>query len=898
MLCILVFFLSHWQQTVSYDIEAELNTEEHHLIANEYLTYFNNSPFVLETLYCHLYANAFRDEETVFAKETKKMGFTGLSKTDFSERGYIDIKGVRRGEVPLDFDIQGTLLIIALDEPIKSGDSACFNIAFDLKIPKYISRLGYQDDHYEIVQWYPKACVFDEDGWHLDTYHAIGEFYGEYGSFDVTINVPGDYVVAATGERIDPEDLVFMDSLITTKRKVMTGERRTVRFHAENIHDFAWACDPQYLVEKFEVDDINIYVFFQKHNENKWKNAGAYGIDAVRRYNQWYGKYPYKNLSIVDGNFSGGMEYPQLVIIGLDEDRFTRLFEIVIIHEIGHQWFYGLLGSNEMDEAWLDEGFTTYTEIRYLEDKYGRENSLLKFHIPLVPPITRRYYHKLVYYLTQTNQMEMPILTSSYEYIDIPIAYANSAYSKAALFLFNLEGILGRERFEKILKTYFETYKFKHPKTEDFIQICEDISGKELQPLFDSFLNTTEYCDWSVEKVWGNKVIVKNRGALQVPVDVLVEAESGMRVFRIDTRSKVDTIIMPEPAGNIKEVVIDPHGYSLEPNYWNNFHPRKVELKPVFSLPSLDTYQIIWLPYLWYGSYDGVIVGMYLAGAEFIDFDFMKGQNQWVAGCTYGTKSRNVYSSFSYQTPLLFRRGFRTRFALSGAKINGEDKARIGLVSNLGIPLTRAPQLKIKSMLVYRNLYSYEPVDTLDWELGKNVMIDNDLSFKYGPWRVALGLSVAHETFGSEWNYVKAIAVVERELDLFLPCNVRLFAGKIYGTPPIQEQFFLSGALRITFIPDLIGSQHGTFSPQERIHIPGDGNMRGYQTLHIKSDEMYCMNLEFPRNTRIRIFADAGFYGDFAFDVGARFVLGPFSFNCPFYASTDQGWRFRWSVGF
>jgi hypothetical protein len=152
----------------------------------------------LETLYCHLYANAFRDEETVFAKEIKKMGFTGLSKMDFSERGYIDIKGVRRGEVPLDFDIKGTLLIMPLDDPIKSGDSACFNIAFDLKIPKHISRLGYQDDHYEIVQWYPKACVFDEDGWHLDTYHAIGEFYGEYGSFDVTLNVPGDYVVAAT----------------------------------------------------------------------------------------------------------------------------------------------------------------------------------------------------------------------------------------------------------------------------------------------------------------------------------------------------------------------------------------------------------------------------------------------------------------------------------------------------------------------------------------------------------------------------------------------------------------------------------------------------------------------------------------------------------------------------
>jgi len=894
----LLLLLSQWQQAVSYDIQAELNTEEHRLIAIEYLTYFNNSPFDIETLYCHLYANAFRDEETVFAKETKKMGFSGFTKVNISERGYIDIESVRWGEVLLDFEIRGTLLIIPLDSSIKPGDSACFKIVFNLKIPKHISRLGYQGDHYEMVQWYPKVCVFDDDAWHLDTYHAIGEFYGEYGSFDVAINIPGDYVVAATGERFDPEDIIFMDSLITAKRKIKTGGRRTVRFHAENVHDFAWVGDPDLAVQRFEVDDIDLYVFFQKQHENKWKNAGTYGIDALSRYNQWYGKYPYKNLSIVDGSFLGGMEYPQLVIIGLDEDPFTRLFEIVIIHEIGHQWFYGLLGSNEMDEAWLDEGFTTYTEIRYLEDKYGRENSLLKFHVPLVPSITRRYFHKLVYYLMQTNKIEMPILTSAYEYVDVPVAYANSAYSKPALFLFNLEGILGRERFDRILKRYFKNYKFKHPKTADFIQVCEDESGEDLQSLFDSFLNTTEYCDWSVEKVWGNKVVVENKGKLQVPVDVLVEAESGMRVFRIDTRAKVDTIIMPEAAGNIKKVIIDPHGYSLEPNYWNNFYPRKVEVKPIFSLPSLDAYQIIWAPYLWYGSYDGLVVGMYLAGAEFVDFDFLKGRNQWVAGCTYGTQSHNVYSLFSYQTPLLFKRGFRTRLALSGAKVNGEDKASIGLVSNLGIPLTRMPQLEVKSMFVYRNLYSYGPVDTLDWELGTNIMIHNDLSFKHGSWRVGLGLCAAHEVFGSDWNYVKAIAVVERELDLFLPCNIRLFAGKIFGTPPIQEQFFLSGALRITFIPDLIGGQSGTFSPQERIHIPGDGNMRGYQTLHIKSDEMYCMNLEFPGNSRVRVFADAGFYGDFAFDVGARLVLGPFSFNVPFYTLSDEPWELRWSIGF
>lgn len=897
MFAVFVYLLSYWQQTANYDIHAELDTDEHILTAVEYLTYYNNSPFALETLYCHLYANAFRNETTVFVEETKRM-YPGFSEFNLSENGYIDINSVFWGELPLNFQVEGTILVIPLDGFLQPNDTACFKIEFVLKIPRQVSRLGYLDEHYEMVQWYPKVCVFDDRGWHLDTYHAIGEFYGEYGNYDVLIDVPGDYVVAATGVRLDVQDIIFMDSLIANQKKIQIGDHRTVRFHAENVHDFAWVCDSDFLSQKYVVDDIDIYVFFDKRNEKKWKNAGVYAIDAVTRYNKWFGAYPYKNLSIIDGHFSGGMEYPQLVIIGMDEDPFTRLFEVVLIHEIGHQWFYGLLGSNEIEEAWLDEGFTTYTEIRYLEDKYGTENSLLKQKIFFVPPITRRYYHKLIYYMTKTNQIEMPILTSAYEYIDIPVAYANGAYSKPALFLFNLEGILGRERFDKILKTYFEKYKFKHPDTEDFIEICEDISGEDLQLLFDSFLNTTEYSDWSIRKVWANTVIIENRGSIQIPVDVLVETESGLQVFRIDAKKMIDTIIMPEVAGNIKKVTIDPYGYSLEPNYWNNFHPRKVVVKPIFSLPSLDAYQILWLPYLWYGSYDGIIVGSYFAGAEFVDYDFIKGRNQWVAGCTYGIKSENFYPSVQYQTPVLFRRGLRVRIALRGAKINGEDKAGIGLINNIGIPLTRDLQVETSHMLIYRKLYSYDPVDTIDWELGTNVVVDNAFLFKHGSWQVEFGLSAAHEIFGSDWNYIKTTLTMRRRLHLFLPCNIRLFAGRIFGTPPIQEQFFLSGALRISFIPDLIGGQSGTFSPQERIHIPGDGNMRGYQTMHIKSDQMYSMNLEVPNTTPIRLFTDIGYYDEFAFDIGARFVLGPFSLNCPFYASTDQSWQFRWSVGF
>lgn len=380
-ICLLLFILQ-WQQRVSYKIIADLNTEEHYLEAIEYLTYHNESPHSLETLYVHLYANAYKDDKTVYAQETEKMGDREFIKAKESERGYIAIRNIACGSDLLHFLVDGTILSIPLKEPLGSSDSITLKIDFYLKIPKQFSRLGYLEDHYEMVQWYPKICVYDNDGWHCDTYHVIGEFYGEYGSYDVELRLPGDYVVAATGERIEPADKEFLDSLIAKNNKPDMDERKTVRFYAEDVHDFAWVCDPDFSVEKYEVDSINIYIFYLKHHEKKWKNAGNYTIDAVKRYNQWYGRYPYKNITVVDGYFRGGMEYPNLVIIGQGEDRITRMFEMIIAHEIGHQWFYGILGSDEINEAWLDEGFTVYTEIRYFEDKYGEKNSLIRLPFP------------------------------------------------------------------------------------------------------------------------------------------------------------------------------------------------------------------------------------------------------------------------------------------------------------------------------------------------------------------------------------------------------------------------------------------------------------------------------------------------------------------------------------
>jgi hypothetical protein len=885
-----------WQQRVSYEITAYLDTLAHSLKATEYLTYYNNSPSEHDTLYIHLYANAYRDENTIFAQELRNFGNYDYAKIKKSDRGYIDIESVMNEDDSLGFEIEETILIVPLQKTLTSGDSITLAINFFLKIPKQFSRLGYQYDHYEMVQWYPKICVYDEAGWHRDTYHAIGEFYGEYGTYDVEIDLPGGYVVAATGKRIDPEDCEFLDSLIMFGRKIDVPGRKTVRFRAENVHDFAWVCDPNYLVERYEIDGINVDIFYQEASKRQWKNAGQYAIDAVSRFNQWFGVYPYRNLSVVDGFYAGGMEYPNLVIIGPGEHWLTRLHEIVIVHEIGHQWFYGILGSNEVDEAWLDEGFTTYAEIRYIEDKYGKRNSLIK--LPLVPPLTRRYFHKLIYYITQTNDLEKPVLTSAYEFLDMPIAYANSAYSKPALFLLHLEGVLGKEQFDRILKRYFQEYEFRHPKSEDFIRVCEEESGMNLSPLFSQFLNSTAFCDWAVGKVRENTVEIENKGGLLTPVDVFIKAEHGANVFRIDASEKIHTIALPKESGKIRKVIIDPHGYSFESNYWNNYYPRRIKIKPIFDFPSLDAYQIIFLPYVWYGTYDGIQLGTYFFGAEFADFGFIKGRHQWTLGIVRGLKSEKWYAGFNYQTPIIFRKKLRTRILLRSSNANDEYKFGFGLGNHFGVPLSNTPNLEMKNLISYYDLKSYRSVDSIDWDLGRNIISENHLKYKSANWNVDVGLSFTNELMGSEWNYVKTTLEVEKEIEVIIPFNMRFFAGKIFGNAPRQDLLFLSGALRISILADLLFGQKGYFSPQEHIHIPGDGNMRGYQTLHIKSDEVYCLNLESPSRFPVRIFADFGYYGEYAYDVGARLVLGPVSFNCPLYIRSDQPWELRWSIGF
>ncbi len=882
---VILFFLITYQQKVDYKIYCSLDDENHTLKITEVLTYYNNSPVCLETLYLHLYANAYKDNNTDFAKELKKMGSYKFLKAKNSERGWIDIDSVKSMKGQLDFIIDETIMGVILDKPLSPGDSVVLQIDAILKIPKIFSRLGYKGKHYEIVQWYPKPCVFDDKGWHKQGYHALGEFYGEFGNFDVSIELPADYMVAGSGIIID-------SSKVENNRKV-------VHFSAENVHDFAWVCDKDFEIAKREVDGVEIEVYYIRKQKRKWENAGEYAVDAVNRYNKWFGRYPYKKLSIVQGYFGGGMEYPNLVIIGGSEDRLTRQFELVVIHEIAHQWFYGILGSNEMDEAWLDEGFTSYAEARYFVDKYGAENSFFKSSF--IPGMPHDYINRLMYYITLTNGLERPILTKATEFVGNPIGYQVIAYSKPALFLRYLEAYLGTNTFDTILKRYFEEFKFRHPHSEDFIRICEEVSGRDLQQFFNDLLHTTKYCDWHIKKISGNSLVVENKGKFLLPTDILIQTDNGGQVMKIEKQQ--DTLEFPD-AKKIKRVVIDPFNYTPESDRFNNFYPKKFAIKPIFDWPSFDTYQIFVLPYLWYDSDDGFTPGFYLAGAHFIDADFIKGKNQWIFGYIYGLKSKRHYYNFSYQTPIVFKKGYRSRVFLKGYYGGDEIKYDVGFKSDLGIPLTSEPNINIKTFAGYRDFRSLISVDSIDWTIAEYYLIQNQILYNTNHWSMGVNFCGTNKFFDTGWSFAKFNFEFEKNSRLYLaPLYFRIFAGKVYGTAPNQERIFLNGGLRHNFISDLFFGQKGYASPQEHIHIKQDGNMAGYQGYHIKTDGLVCFNMQFPEGFPLRIFGDLGYYynGDslkweYAYDTGLKIVLGPIGFILPLYNHIDRFWPKNWSV--
>ncbi len=507
--CVCIFSVksqtSYWQQEVRYTIDVSLNDVQHALNGKLALDYFNHSPDTLSFIWFHLWPNAYRNNNTALYKQllNDKEGKKKLKNVD---PGYLDSLDFKVDGKPSSIQYDGENIDMAkllLPKPLYPGEHITITTPFYVKLPSYFSRSGHAGQQYMVCQWYPKPAVYDRKGWHAFPYLDQGEFYSEYGSFNVTITLPAEYVVGATGSLQSTDEYEQYKTI--GSQNYQNREKGTVRFYkpgkpgqtkklfyqAGNVHDFAWFADKDFIIQ-FDTVQLpsgkitDAFTFYQPNSNKEWRNSIDFVKDAVTSYSRWLGEYPYPVVQAVEGpknNSSGGMEYPMITLI-TSPDADKENLDAVITHEVGHNWFYGMLGTNERDNPWMDEGLNTFYQFRYEADKY-RANSIFGKGLPKeLKALSAQDFLARIYVALNNLPAKEPVVTSSTNFANKE-DYSIVVYIKAAIWLFIAENTLGKEEFDKGMKTYFESWKFKHPYPEDLKNTLENASGKKLDDLFE-----------------------------------------------------------------------------------------------------------------------------------------------------------------------------------------------------------------------------------------------------------------------------------------------------------------------------------------------------------------------------------------------------------------------------
>ena len=641
-----------WQQEVNYEINVSLNDVDHVLSAFESIKYSNNSPDELTRIYIHLWPNAYRDRTSALAKQLYETGNKELFFGPQKNRGGIDSLDFKvDGEkVMWEFDADHSdVCYLILAKPLKPNQQITISTPFRVKIPSgSISRLGHIEQSYQITQWYPKPAVYDSNGWNFMPYLNQGEFYSEFGSFDVSITVPKNYVLGATGDLVTQSEKDFLDSLavatlknipllLQTKQGISGStifpdsdvEKKTLRYRQDMVHDFAWFADKRFAVLKGEVElpsskrKVTSWAMFVPHNTLYWQNAIEYINDGTYYYSLWNGDYPYNNVTAIDGTISagGGMEYPTITVIGNTSSK--EELEVVIVHEVGHNWFYGILGSNERVHGWMDEGMNTLNEVRYVQTKYPDNTRLSdmvlngKFHLN---DLDHHDQGDVFYRMVASLGLDQPIETHSAEFTSTN--YGVIMYQKTGLVFYYLKDYLGEQIFDQAMHEYFDKWKFKHPQPKDLQAVFEKFTGKDLSWFFTDLIQTTNHIDYKIASVrrgkTGSLVKVKNVGQVNGPIELnvfkdtlLLETvwlEPGQEEISIKSNHSEFTRIAIDDSKDIPEVNRTNNNY-----YPNRFLFKKMEpLKFEFAFGDNEATKnnIYWLPALGWNVNDGMMLGL------------------------------------------------------------------------------------------------------------------------------------------------------------------------------------------------------------------------------------------------------------------------------------------------
>ncbi|MBU2019701.1 MAG: M1 family metallopeptidase [Bacteroidetes bacterium] len=636
---------NYWQQKVDYTINVALDDTKHTLKGSVKMIYHNQSPENLDKIYIHLWPNAYRSDQSSLGKQIYQSGNQLLKYGEDSIKGNISEIDFKVNDLAATWNLDPAhedIAIIQLTNPLKSGEKVTISTPFSVKIPSgEISRLGHVGQSYQITQWYPKPAVYDKNGWHPIPYLNQGEFYSEFGSYDVYITLPENYIIGATGDLQNQKEISFLNEkanndkinleLLSSDSKNVNAfppssdQTKTLHYKQQNVHDFAWFADKRFLVLKDSVElpaskkMVTTWAMFTPRNKALWKNSSEYLKDAIYYYSLWNGDYPYQQVTAVDGTISagGGMEYPNVTVIGNASN--AEQLEVVIVHEVGHNWFYGILGTNEREHGWMDEGLNTLNEIRYIQTKYKGNKRLSdmvlggKFHLnDLDYHDQADLQHQLIARLGE----DQPIETPSSDFTSAN--YGIVMYQKTGLVFHYLKYYLGDSLFDVCMNAYFETWKFKHPQPEDLKAIFEAKTGENLDWMFGDLIQTRKKIDFKIKSVkrtkTGTEVTVKNSGQVVGPVPVTsYGTDTTTHWIKLNEKGIGSVII--ENSFNILQ--IDPENNLPEINRSNNtwmrnklFHrlePLSLEFLIGDNEPKKSN--LFWAPIAAYNEADQMMLG-------------------------------------------------------------------------------------------------------------------------------------------------------------------------------------------------------------------------------------------------------------------------------------------------
>jgi Peptidase family M1 domain len=531
------------------DVQLKLDDKQHpkHLEGRERLTWLNDSPDTINDLQFHLYLNAFKNEKSTFFRESG--GRLRGDEFQSGHWGWIDVNEMKiAGGEDLsskiefihpddDNDDDRTVIRVPLGKPVKPGGRITLDIKFTAQLPRVFARTGYWASFALVAQWFPKIGVWEsagerrraQAGWNCHQFHAASEFYADFGNYDVTMTVPAVYKgkIGATGA-------------VKSERDNQNGTV-TYNFVQDNVHDFAWTVDTNYLVvkrvfkaaeqvtqseindwssrlnlpaDRIELTNVDVTVMIQPEHRDQLDRHFKAAFNAIKYFGLWYGAYPYDTLTVVDppynGLGAGGMEYPTFITAGTSwRAGRDQNPEEVIVHEFGHQFWYGMVASNEFEEPWLDEGFNTYSTAKVLQTAYGANvipfgfAGFDWFYFPIEIP--HPYEDRI---LTLQGKFNDPILTPAWKFYD-DLSYGLNSYPRTGLTLNTLERYLGEDVMARLMRIYHQKWRYRHPASQDFFDTVNQVTGQDLTWFFDQFVKGVGALDYEVTEIKSGRLAVK-----------------------------------------------------------------------------------------------------------------------------------------------------------------------------------------------------------------------------------------------------------------------------------------------------------------------------------------------------------------------------------------------------